>query len=53
MGLFNRIHDFIGVKTNKLKGTLRETKQKMKDTRDRLKNSEKCRKIRVTQVRIR
>lgn len=52
MGLFNKIHDFVGVNANKLSGSLRETSQKMKDTKDKLKNSEKCKKIRMKQVRL-
>ena len=53
MGLFKRMHDFIGVNANKLSGTLRETSQKMKDTKEKLKNSEKCRKIRIKSAKFR
>jgi len=52
MGLFNRLHDFLGVNANKLKGSLRETSQKMRDTKKRLQKSERCRKMRIKPARF-
>ncbi len=52
MGLFKIMHDFIGINANKLKGELREQSQKMKDVKQRLQNSEKCKKLRVKNYRL-
>jgi len=45
MGFIKLIWDGIGINTCKLKGSLRETSQKMRETKKRLRNIEKCRKL--------
>ena len=52
MALFNRIHDFLGVKTSKLKGSLRSTAQKMKAEKERLQNSDKVKRMKIKSVKL-
>ena len=46
MGLFKLMHDFIGVNSSRFKGRLREASQKMKETKEKLRSTEKCKKLR-------
>lgn len=45
MGFFRLIHDFIGLNGNRLKGSIREASQKMRETKEKLRNTERVRKL--------